>query len=283
MKINWKTIGFWTIAVIITLGTSVFQRLTGPTHPVRGKVDFEGETVKYKLLRSFTQNEPANISIEVKSNKIKGEIIYKRYKSDDEWTTVEMNHKDGKLEGSIPGLAAAAKVEYLVKLISGDGEDKKELALNKGVAAVARFKGKVPMAFLIPHVLVMFAAMIFGIRTGIEALRKDGKYDKLIIITLILIIIGGMILGPIVQKYAFDDYWTGFPFGYDLTDNKTLLIVIFWIVAFFLRKKSRWWVFAATVLMLIVYLIPHSVLGSELDPKTGKMKHVYGINMILRL
>jgi len=30
-------------------------------------------------------------------------------------------------------------------------------------------------------------------------------------------------------------------------------------------KRGRWWVIAATVLMFTVYMIPHSLRGSELD------------------
>ncbi|MCK7537691.1 MAG: hypothetical protein MZV63_45435 [Marinilabiliales bacterium] len=50
----------------------------------------------------------------------------------------------------------------------------------------------------------------------------------------------GMILGPVVQKYAFGDLWTGIPFGWDLTDNKTLIAVFAWILAVVMnRKKDR--------------------------------------------
>ena len=34
-----------------------------------------------------------------------------------------------------------------------------------------------------------------------------------------------------VQKAAFGAYWTGFPFGYDLTDNKTVLMWLAWVLA----------------------------------------------------
>ncbi len=77
-----------------------------------------------------------------------------------------------------------------------------------------------------------------------------------------------MILGPIVQKYAFDAYWTGWPFGQDLTDNKTLAAFVLWVAAYFQVKfnpKKRGWVIAAAVLLLAVYLIPHSMFGSEID------------------
>ena len=87
-------------------------------------------------------------------------------------------------------------------------------------------------------------------------------------LTVIFLTIGGMILGPIVQKYAFDAYWTGWPFGNDLTDNKSLLAFIFWLVALgyqiWSREKKILAVVAAVVL-LAVYMIPHSVLGSEID------------------
>jgi hypothetical protein len=87
--------------------------------------------------------------------------------------------------------------------------------------------------------------------------------------------VGGMVLGPIVQKYAFGAYWTGFPWGYDLTDNKTLIMWLAWIAACAVlgrprRKdvpgwKGRLTVFAAAAVMTVVYLIPHSLRGSQLD------------------
>jgi uncharacterized membrane protein len=71
-----------------------------------------------------------------------------------------------------------------------------------------------------------------------------------------------------VQKYAFGAYWTGWPFGHDLTDNKTALAFIAWLIAVIkLRKnrEARGWAIAAALVLLLVYLVPHSVLGSEID------------------
>jgi hypothetical protein len=118
----------------------------------------------------------------------------------------------------------------------------------------------------------MFLAILFGARTGMEAMKKDSDCGWMVTATLIIVVLGGLVFGPIIQRYAFGKLWTGIPFGFDLTDNKTLLSIIFWIAAFFLKKKSKYWVVAAAVLMIIVYLIPHSMLGSELDPKTGLIK-----------
>jgi hypothetical protein len=87
------------------------------------------------------------------------------------------------------------------------------------------------------------------------------------------IAIGGLVLGPIVQRYAFGAYWTGWPFGTDLTDDKTLAMWLAWVaaVAVFRWRKdpldrlARWVTVAAAVVMIAVYLVPHSLRGSELD------------------
>ena len=110
--------------------------------------------------------------------------------------------------------------------------------------------------------------MLFAMRTGIEALRPKSNPRKLALWTTGFLIAGGMILGPLVQKFAFGKFWTGFPLGSDLTDNKTLIAVIAWIVAIIAGrggKPARGWVLAAVIILLAVYFIPHSLFGSELD------------------
>ena len=93
-------------------------------------------------------------------------------------------------------------------------------------------------------------------------------YRRLANWTAVLVFVGGFILGPLVQKYAFGVLWSGVPLGFDLTDNKTLIAFVGWLIALFLMRKgkpARAGVVAAAVLLLVVYSIPHSVLGSELD------------------
>lgn len=141
---------------------------------------------------------------------------------------------------------------------------------------VIRFKDPVPAAVLLPHILFMLVAILFGIRAGIAAMLAPRSMHGYAWLTLAGLTIGGMILGPIVQKYAFGAYWTGFPFGGDLTDNKTLIMWGGWLVACLIvgwrfrpvRRSlmlQRGAVLAAAVVMIAAYLIPHSMRGSELD------------------
>jgi hypothetical protein len=71
-----------------------------------------------------------------------------------------------------------------------------------------------------------------------------------------------------MQKFAFGVAWSGFPLGMDLTDNKTLIAFLFWIVALIAGRKgkpARPFVLAASLVTLLIFLIPHSLRGSELD------------------
>ena len=258
----------WLIALLLTLVLAVYQRLSGPTRPVKGKLNVAGIELRYKFQRSWTSYQP--LPVRVTGNGIAAmRLHYRRYPliAGDVWSTALMVTRDGAFVAHVPGQPAAGKVAYKVEVLSPDGSR----WLNNGRPIVARFKGEVPAWLLILHVAFMFAAMLLAFRAGLEALLPGGSWQKFLPWTLAVTALGGLILGPLVQKYAFGAYWTGFPVGGDLTDTKILFVFLFWLVAFFLRRRSRWWTVAATLLMVAVYLIPHSILGSELDYKTGKV------------
>jgi hypothetical protein len=169
----------------------------------------------------------------------------------------------------VPPQPAAGKIQYYFEITDSNGTH----TFSKDSPIVIRFKGGVPGSVLIPHILFMFLAMLFSTLAGLMSIIKFPLYKKYSIWTLALFIAGGMILGPIVQYYAFGDLWTGIPFGWDLTDNKTLIALIFWILAVVMnRKKERpLYTALAALVLLLVYSIPHSLFGSELDYSTGEV------------
>lgn len=263
------SIAWWIIAFLFTVSIAIYQRMTGPTYPARGSITIENTTIKYGLLRSSENDKPAEIIIKDVAEGITADITYKRFKIEEELTTVAFSRQDQDIVAYLPPEPAAGKLEYTVTLYAG-GESY-ELTEEP---VVIRFKGPVPSFVLLPHIVLMFLAMLFSTRTGIEALRKGDQTLTYTGLTLLFLLVGGMILGPLVQKYAFDDYWTGWPFGKDLTDNKTLVAFVAWIIAYFrIRKKetNRWWAVVAAVILLAVYMIPHSMFGSELDYASGEV------------
>lgn len=258
-----KIVLFWIIAFIITAASAVFQRMTGPTYPLSGKVILDSKEIKYKFDRSHSTSGDCKVEIAVNDSSITGVLFWRKYKFDKEYNRVEMNGTD-TLRAFLPKQPSSGKLEYYVELY----KESKIIDAPNDRAVVIRFKDDVPMWLLIPHVIFMFAAMLLSTRTGLEYFNKEPNFKKLTAWTVGILVIGGFVLGPLVQQYAFGALWTGFPFGYDLTDNKTLIAGIVWLFAWYKVKKStnpKIWVLIAAVVMLIVFLIPHSVLGSELD------------------
>ncbi|MBE0643728.1 MAG: hypothetical protein IH600_06575 [Bacteroidetes bacterium] len=265
-----RSILFWILALLITLASAYYQRTTGPTYPVDGTVSVHGADVHYSLTRTHGGDGDQPVSLLDPSGTVTGEIVFRRYKSPDDWSRRALTRNGDTLRGWLPHQPPAGKIEYFVELDDGSGVDR----LPAHESVVTRFKGAVPLGVLIPHVIAMFLAMLLSTRAGIESFRRKGKPRRQAIWATGLLIIGGLILGPIVQKYAFGAYWTGFPFGTDLTDNKTLIAFIAWAIALVAIWKAdaierhpvrRWLVAIAALVTLAVYLIPHSMMGSELD------------------
>ncbi len=220
-----KSTWLWIIAFVLTALTAVYQRMTGPTYPVSGEVIFEGKIIQYRMDRSHGGEGNHPIEIKVDDETICGELVWKRFKTDDKWTSFEMIRENKKLVAFLPHQPPAGKLVYHIIL----QKNNEVFTLPENGDVVIRFKGDVPIAFLVPHIIFIFGAMLLSTRTGLEYFNEGKKFKPLTILTFIFVIIGGFILGPIIQYYAFGAFWTGFPFGHDLTDNKILIGFIGWL------------------------------------------------------
>jgi hypothetical protein len=241
--------------------------MTGPSYPSKGEKIIDNVEINYSLPRSAETGHPFSVIVPF-LNGHHTYIAFKRYKTNDKLTFLTMKKMSDsiKVESSLPELPTAGKYAYTVYY----EKDNHFIPLTKN-DVIARFKNHVPVWVLILHILFMFAGMLFSNLAGLLAIAKKVTAYYWSKWTLIFMFTGGFILGPIVQKYAFGEFWTGFPFGYDLTDNKILLIFLVWLIAFFLYKKTknnRWFLFASLV-TFVIYLIPHSLFGSELNYTTG--------------
>ena len=260
----WRSVALWILAFAITIASAVYQRRTGPTYPASGTTELDGSKISYNLLRSHAGEGDQPVVITVPDTSVSGIVVYKRYKSLDEWSRIPMQRNGDKLVAYLPHQPPAGKIEYHVELRKND----RVLAIPSDENLVTRFKGSVPATVLIPHILFMFTAMLVSTRAGLAALTKSEHIKVYAFWATGLLVIGGLIFGPIVQKFAFGAFWTGFPFGMDLTDNKTLIAFIAWLIALLsiLRNpRTRALVFAASVVTLLIFMIPHSMHGSELD------------------
>jgi len=267
-----KAFLLWVLAVVLMFASIVYQRATGPTYPFKGEFTTTTQEYKYKLIRTQETTEAAKISLpNTGSDSINAILNYKRYQTKDSMTSVPFELIDENYTAQLPLQPSAGKMEYF---ITGNLDGKEIRIPESGQDnIVLRYKDPVPGGVLWPHVFLMFFAVLFGMRAGLSALFEPTTMRRWAIISLVGMTVGGMILGPIVQKYAFGEYWTGFPYGGDFTDNKMLIMWLAWalamaIIGFKPKKKelvSRLVVLGAAVVMTLVYLIPHSMGGSTLD------------------
>ncbi len=278
----WKKILFWTLAVAVTLGASVYQRMTGPTHPARLKTVLNNVDYSFKFPRSGGEEDCSVVlkGLGAGDNgevSVTGEVYWRKYPSDDSFTKIDMVRTFDGLSASLPVQPPAGKLEYYIsigtRVENQDGIVTTDNYYFKEEPLIIRFKGDVPAWVLIPHVIFMFASMLIAAYAFFCAIANMPQYKKYITLAFWIILIGGFVLGPIVQKYAFDIYWSGFPFGSDLTDNKTLFAAAALLAAVLTRryKWSRWVTIFAVLVMFVVFSIPHSMRGSELNHETGEV------------
>ena len=254
----------WFLAIIITLVLSIYQRMTGPTYPKKVSVELDGEHYKLKLPRSGVQQDQVVTLKDVPSNTT-AQLHYRRYPTTNDYTTVDFSWTNGEWQAVLPVQPVAGKLQYYITVAG------KDYPADEPV--VIRFRHDVPASILIPHILLMFGAMLLAVYTFLLVItRKD--YRLWLKLTVATLFVGGFIFGPLVQHAAFGPWWTGFPYGTDLTDNKTLISFIFFVAALATLKwkYNKWVVCLAVLIMITVFTIPHSAYGSEYDYTTQQLK-----------
>ncbi len=255
----------WTLALLVTLTLAVFQRMTGPTHPRRGSVRVAGQKLGFRLPRSH--GGAGGLRVVLPADKLPGAsavLQWRLYPGEHPWHELPMTADGGRLTSVIPHQPPAGKVEYRILLKTGDSK----VQVPPGRPVVARFKGAVPLAVLLPHILCMFLSMLLATHAFIRVVVGGPAPRATVLLGMLFLMAGGLLLGPMVQHHAFGAYWTGWPYGTDLTDNKTAIAFLAWLPASILALRGRRMgpaVLAGWVVMMGVFLIPHSLRGSQID------------------
>jgi hypothetical protein len=302
-----RVITLWAFTLVLTLAFLVWQKISGPTYEVKVNSEVGGQPVHGELLRTHSINGDMPVSLFVgdhtKGNPgLRGTVVWRRYPTNDAWERLPMVYEEGQLKAKLPRQPMAGKLEYTVELQSDaqlrdpdyggsitDGDIKYFPPEKKG-PAVARFKGDVPGVILAFHVSFMILGMFFSTGAGLEAITRGGSLLTLSRLSFAFLFLGGCVLGPVVQKYAFDAYWTGWPLGGDWTDNKLAVGAIVWLIAMLLASRkpasfsrgtsakgelpysqaARWSAVLAMLAIIVIYSIPHSIHGSTFDYDTGE-------------
>ena len=256
---------YWLLAVAITLVLSIYQRMTGPTYPQKVTIELNGESYKLKLPRSGVQQDEI-IALKGVPQNTSAQLHFRQYPTSDDYTTVDFQWQDGEWQAALPVQPVAGKLQYYIT-VGGNNYPADEPLL-------IRFRNDVPASILVPHILLMFGAMLFAVYTFLLVVTRK-PYKKWLWITVGTLFVGGFVLGPLVQHAAFGPWWAGFPYGTDLTDNKTLISFLFFLAALatIKWKYNKWVVVLAVLMMIAIFTIPHSAYGSEYDYEKQELKN----------
>lgn len=258
-----KNILLFAAALVVTLLFAVYQRHTAPTFPLKGEGRVGSLPVSYKFIRSQDVGKEAEVRVIAKDSSVEGTLAFRRYPTSDPFQTRAMRREGECLVSEMPSQPPAGKLEYQARLKKGDS-----FLVVPEDPAIIRFKGSVPAMVLVPHIILIFLGLLFAVKAALDSLTSmDPFTDSVVAFSMIMT--GGMILGPVVQKYAFGAFWTGYPFGSDWTDNKTAAAALAWIIALVLMrvkgKTKKWAPLLACLATLAAFGIPHSFRGSQLD------------------
>jgi hypothetical protein len=229
-----RVILIWFLAFVLTAAFLVWQKISGPTYEKRFDTEVAGTRVKGELLRTHSITADMPVTIHVPDSAVTSTVIWRRFPTEDLWARLPMVRDGEVLRAAIPKQGMAGKVEYNVELSKGG----QTVKVPEHEAAVARFKGDVPNTILILHVFAIVTAFLFSTGAGFTALTNGPSLKNLSRIALGFLMVGGLILGPIVQKYAFNAFWTGWPLGEDLTDNKLAVGALLWLIAVVRTSKA---------------------------------------------
>jgi len=270
------------LTLILTVGLLVFARMTTKVRSVHLDIKDQGIAMQHDTVPKVVGKEKPNIGVKVDGT----EEVFLNYKigSESEYKTKKMLHEKtvGNLFSSkIPSHKIGEKAWYFIEARKRDGEKSTSVYLPRDKKPVRlKFEGKVPALVIIIHVLSMFGAVFFGILSlfAMYSLKKDkiSLRKSLVnpLITFLLLFIGILPSGIAMNYYAFGVYWEAFPFGRDITDNKSQIAFLFWIITLFLVKGSIFgneekniigksayikMIIISFIVTIATYLIPHSL------------------------
>jgi hypothetical protein len=258
----------WILAFLLTLITARWQRTTGPTYQLSGRAELGGAEIAYVLHRTHAGAGDHEVRIAGLPEDVAGTVEWKPRGSQADWTRVPMRREGDTLTAALPHQPPAGRLWYRVRLVRGPGS----LLIPPERPAAIRFRGDVPAAVLVPHIVLMFLAMLLSARAGLEAFRRVPRLRALAWWTVACTLVGGIVLGVFVTNHAFGEWWTGWPVGDDLTDTKTLIAFAFWLAAALVAARPRLGrvaVVVAALVMLVIFVIPHSWAGGE--PTHGQL------------
>lgn len=274
-------------ALLFTVLLLVFAKKTAMVRSVHEVAEGNGMLIEHMTVAKQVGDE-----IPVISAKVEGasevNLFYKIGK-DGDYQSVKMDQKPeggNVFTASLPLYPKATKAWYFLEAVSKREEGEVKLTLpEKGsddfTPFLLKYEGEVPPIIIFLHVLCVFGAIFFSglallsavdIKRGKEKLKKAVKFP---LATFVLLFLGFVPFGIAMNYFAFGATWEAFPFGWDVTDNKSQVLLLVWLFTLFLAKGTllgkgesknlvsdrgfATWVMVSFIVTVLIFGVPHSL------------------------
>ena len=281
MNSRWKTTARIVIGFVLTIALLGASRRLSTRHPEDLAVEGRGFRAEHRSVTEQVGPGRPDLSIYVEGERALEPVVRYRLKSEEDYHNVQMTIEGGGTwRAVLPEYEKGTKIYYAIELREED-ERIARIPAESGSSLFIKYKGKVSPVVLTLHIIFMFAAFYFmvqgfwsalGILSGRDWKSEAVGYGRWVLLSSF---VGGWPLGFILNYQAFGVIWEGFPFGYDITDNKTQIMFVFWLVSLLLVRGSllglgeerdvlgaRGFAVALIVSFLVslaLFIVPHSL------------------------
>jgi hypothetical protein len=269
------------VGIIVTILLLGVTRLVSTKRPREMSVESDGIRVEHvTVTEQVGPGEPIISARIVADGAIEPVLIYKVDGEDDaEHVAMRYAGKE-RWEVRLPSLEKGMRIHYGLSVRLEDGSTVM-LPAKEDAFPLVKYKGEASPLVLVLHVVFMFGAFYFMVQSLWSAIdimsTGQGKREAVSSARWVFFctLIGGWPLGFLLNYQAFGVIWEGYPFGYDITDNKTQVIFLFWLVSLLLVRGSflgrsededmlgpRGFAIAVLVsyiVSLFLFLVPHSL------------------------
>jgi hypothetical protein len=269
------------VGIVLTVLLLALARMLSTRRPREIIVEREGFVIQHRTVTE--QVGPGKPVVVLKIDKFIDIIpkIMLRSSTSGVLRVASLKHTGfGRYEFTMANLGRGERFEYAFRIDPPLG-GRIRIPEQEDGFFLLKFKGEVSKVVLVLHIILMFGSFYFMIQSlfgAVSMLRGvEGMAGTVSMVrgTLACLFVGGWPLGFILNYQAFGTIWEGFPFGYDITDNKTQVIFLFWLVTALLvrgslfggnRERDRLGErgFAVAVIVsfavsMLLFLVPHSL------------------------
>jgi hypothetical protein len=285
-----KTTGRIIVTAIVIIGLSIFFHFKIPDVKPYEKGDMKAiyvtdddspENRRHLItLSAFTTKEDINIK-EVR-------IFYKKTKSEEFKKSVMQRVKDGSTYVDyLPGLKKGERWFYYIESEDTSGDiltiPERVKEGERQINFYVTFEGTANRFLFISHIVLAITAVIFWIHSVFYAVNylTSGERHNIrlafysVFYGTISFFIFAFPVGGYIAHQVFGQAWSGIPFGWDITDNKSLITFLYYAVLIYLMKGEfsrlelgkgnaisdnnfSYLVILGIILTIVVYNIPHS-------------------------